>query len=226
MSSLLPHGVDCSAVEYPGHGRRQAESPLVNISDLGAELANRWRPVQRGLYGFFGHCMGGIVAFETCHEIARLGGRQPHVLVVSGQGAPHVEQTYPPFENSSHDPIIDYLRSLNGTPTELFSDADALEPMMRALRADIAACRTYSVGRREPLSIDILLYGGTEDPRTTRENLEAWTELSTGRLSTRLFTGDHFFIKTNPSRVAQALAQDLKMVASRFRLQEGSGGRS
>jgi surfactin synthase thioesterase subunit len=52
----------------------------------------------------------------------------------------------------------------------------------------------------------ITALGGSEDPETTRDELEAWREHTTHFGGVRLFAGHHFYLQSQWVTVADAVA--------------------
>ncbi|WP_163834417.1 thioesterase II family protein [Spartinivicinus ruber] len=88
----LDSSISLCPVLLPGRGTRLNESPIDQIdcliNALFAVLAdNIDKP-----YAFFGHSMGGLVAFELAKKLHQAGLRQPEHLFVSGRQAPHLSR--------------------------------------------------------------------------------------------------------------------------------------
>ena len=66
-----------------------------------------------------------------------------------------------------------------------------------ALRADTALYRKYVYQEGPPLACPIRAYGGADDARITRENLENWAVQTTESFKLEVFPGGHFFLQTH-----------------------------
>lgn len=77
------------------------------------------------------------------------------------------------------------------------------------LRADFAACDTYTYVPEEPLAIPITAYGGLFDAGISREQVEGWRRHTTASFSLRVLPGDHFFINTSQTTLLRLLLEDL-----------------
>jgi medium-chain acyl-[acyl-carrier-protein] hydrolase len=78
------------------------------------------------------------------------------------------------------------------------------------LRADFAVFETYAYSTEPPLDCAISSFGGLQDERVGRGDLEAWRDQTTAAFSLRMFPGDHFFLNATPPFLLQALAQELR----------------
>jgi surfactin synthase thioesterase subunit len=51
--------------------------------------------------------------------------------------------------------------------------------------------------------------GGMEDEDVTRDDLDEWREVTSGRFRLRMFAGGHFFIQEHQATLIAAVAQEL-----------------
>jgi medium-chain acyl-[acyl-carrier-protein] hydrolase len=207
--SLLPPDIALWGLEYPGHGRRIAESPVDRIDRLAAEFATALAGEPRRPYALFGHSMGCLVAFEACHMLMAWGAPLPTLLIVAAHGAPRLPPTEPPVHAAPDREFIAKLRDLDATPSEVLESSELLEFMLPILRADFRACETYVPADRPKLPVRIAAYGGLADADVGPDQLLAWDDETTGDCALRMFPGGHFFPRTAPERVTAMLARDV-----------------
>jgi len=206
---FLPQSVEICAVQLPGRGSRMHEPPFSSISSLIPVLAQVLAQYRDMPMAFFGHSMGGIIAFELARYLRREHDRSVAHLFVSGSRAPQVQFDEPSTFDLPDPEFVEELRALNGTPQEVLEYPELLELMIPLLRADFALCETYQYYPERPLDCPITVLGGLRDRAMTREDLEAWREQTTASFSLRMLPGDHFFIRTAQPLLSQVLAQDL-----------------
>ena len=77
------------------------------------------------------------------------------------------------------------------------------------IRADFAVYESYSYQAGQPLHCPLSVFSGFDDPRTSREGLQAWREHSEGPVAVRYFPGDHSFVTAEEEVVARAVADGL-----------------
>jgi medium-chain acyl-[acyl-carrier-protein] hydrolase len=210
----LPPRTEVLAVQYPGRGSRLDDPPVDRIFALAQAVGQALlqRPALPTV--FFGHSMGGLVAFEVARQLADRAPELPRHLIVSGHAPPHRHTGHVPI---SHLPDAEFLRELDrryaAVPAELLQYPDVLALLLPALRADIAAvehCGESPAGR---LSCPITAFGGSDDPNATELDLGAWRELTHARVDLRVFPGGHFFINTQREPVLAAVSSVLRAVA-------------
>ena len=102
------------------------------------------------------------------------------------------------------------MRRLNGIPGKVLEEAELMQIMLPVLRADFAVYETYAYATEPPLNCPISTFGGLQDQRVSRGDLEAWRNQTNGSFSLRMFPGDHFFWNTTQPLLLQALSRELR----------------
>src|SRR4029077_857524 len=78
------------------------------------------------------------------------------------------------------------VRRLNGIRKEVLEHEELLEIVIPLLRADFALYETYVYSAEPPLNCPISAFGGLQDSKVTRSDLEAWRDQTTGAFSLRM----------------------------------------
>jgi len=146
---------------------------------------------------FFGHSMGGIVAFELTRHLRQNKISQPATLFVSGCAAPHLLNHQTTIQDLPDDEFIEALQELNGMPAELLQQPEAIELFLPSLRADFEMMENYRYVSGGPhLHSRIFAFGGWDDPRVNADQLESWAVHTTSGFRSHYFPGDHFFLNS------------------------------
>jgi medium-chain acyl-[acyl-carrier-protein] hydrolase len=206
----LPADVEVCPVQIPGRGTRLMEPPFTRLSPLIHALAQALTPLLDKPFAFFGHSLGALLSFELARRLRRQYGVQPVRLFISADRAPQIPNRDPPTHNLPEGEFLTELRRLKGTPGELLEDEELMQIMLPVLRADFALYETYAYSTEPPLNCPISAFGGLQDPRVNRGDLEAWRDQTTVSFSLRMFPGDHFFLNTAQPALLQALSQELR----------------
>ena len=82
--------IQVCGVEYPGRGIRLEEEPFMSFRPLIRNLADLLAPHLDEPFAFFGHSMGGLVAFELARTLRARGARLPQHLFISAAAAPEL----------------------------------------------------------------------------------------------------------------------------------------
>jgi medium-chain acyl-[acyl-carrier-protein] hydrolase len=216
---LLPGDIELVSIRLPGREARFREPAFSRMEDLVPELTDNLTPLLDVPYGWFGHSMGALVAFEACREIRRRGLPGPARLLVSGRPAPHlpvrsVSILGLPGQTSVRDAtdaeFAAMLAALNGTPGEVPGGMAAFAPFIPTLRADLSVIESYQYRPEPPLDMAISVFGGEQDPVASLDELDAWNVHSSVSCTVQAFPGGHFYLHQARESFMAALAADLR----------------
>jgi surfactin synthase thioesterase subunit len=200
---LLEPLADFAIVRLPGREELCFEKPLETMSEIVAALATELSERPHRDFFLFGHCTGGLVAYELAQELRRRGQRQPRALVVSSAPPPGTLQA-PFLHDAPDEELKKYIVSFSGgdpddIPEELW---ELLAPAIRAdLRA--AALATYCA---EPLDVPLRAFHGTEDVLLSSRAAWAWARYTRSAFGVTEFAASHFLIDTCGAALARELA--------------------
>ncbi|MEW6237227.1 MAG: thioesterase domain-containing protein [Candidatus Omnitrophota bacterium] len=204
-----PREMQICPVQLPGREYRIMETPFSNLPDLIPVLAQALRPYFDRPFAIFGHSLGALIAFELVRELRRAGEREPLRLFVSARRAPHIPPRKSPIHNLPHDEFMKELRRFKGTPDEVLNNAELMELVLPALRADFRMHETYTYKHELPLTMPINIFGGLDDAEVRREELEGWSVQTSASTELKLFPGDHFFLHREQKALIEAIAHNL-----------------
>jgi len=206
----LPADVEVCPVQLPGRGTRLMEPPFTRLSPLIHALAQALSPLLDKPFAFFGHSLGALLSFELARQLRRQYGVQPARLFISADRAPQIANRDPLTHSLPEGEFLLELRRLKGTPRELLEDQEVMQIMLPILRADFAVYETYGYATEPALNCPISAFGGLQDQRVSRGDLEAWRDQTSDSFSLRMFPGDHFFLHSTQPVLLRVLCQELR----------------
>jgi surfactin synthase thioesterase subunit len=210
-AKLLPADIELLAVQLPGREARLAEPCLTDYQEAVEQTYAVLRPLLDRPYAFFGHSMGGMLAYGVTRRAAEHGDRLPSRLLVSGCPGPGSASRRPGREGWSDAELIEDLREMGGTPEEVLSQPDLLELILPTLRADFALCAGYHAAPPvgPALDVPVSVLAGVDDT-ITEADLERWMAVTRAGSSLRMFPGGHFFLTgESQDQVLAAVTADL-----------------
>jgi medium-chain acyl-[acyl-carrier-protein] hydrolase len=209
-STELPESMETRIAHYPGRGSRHKEPPIKQISLLVERLSEIIQPLLDKPFVFFGHSLGGLVAFELARQLSQRNLPQPQILFISACGAPHIPDPQPAIHALPDAEFLKSLQQLKGVPSELSQQPDVMQLLLPILRADFQAIESYIYAPGEsPLNCPIVAFGGLNDPRVSRERLEGWYLHTKSGFKSQYFPGDHFFVNTAREAVIACITAEL-----------------
>ena len=211
----LASSVEVLGVQYPGRGPRLRETPVDRVPVMANAVADALSHLPALPTVFFGHSLGGAVAFEVVRCLAEAGAPLPQQLFVSSRSAPDLPSSCPPI---SHLPDADFLQEIGrlyaAVPPQLLDYPDVLELLVPALRADMAAIEHYRGSCVGAVACPITAFGGSDDATTAREQLEAWRRLTMGSFRLRMFPGGHFYLDSQRQALLDDISASLAMIVA------------
>jgi len=204
----LPDTVEVLPIQLPGRGTRIKEAALTRLAPMVQALSQSLRPEMELPFAFFGHSMGGLIAFELARQLRREGGPLPVHLFISAKCCPQQVDDLHTSEISD-DELIEMLRRYEGTHKEVLENAELMLLLLPVIRADMDLCHTYICDPEPPLPCPITAFGGLQDHKSGRACLEGWQNYTTGRFTLRMFPAGHFFLRSWEKPILDAIFRDL-----------------
>jgi surfactin synthase thioesterase subunit len=204
--------VETIITQLPGRESRFREEPYSRLEVLTSHLANAVIPYladgQR--FAFFGNSLGGLIAFETLHEIRSRTGLDAAHLFVSACGAPHIPSALPQMGHlADSELVLEVTKRYGGIPAAVLEDEEFLAAMLPTLRADIRMLEGYDRTAVDPLTCPITAFGGVRDRTVPLAQIEAWKELTSSSFNQFLLDEDHLYLQsareTLTSRIRETL---------------------
>lgn len=206
---LLPPHIDTYAVQLPGRETRFTDPRLTRFTDAVEAIADALRPSFDRPFAFFGHSLGGSLAFETARHLRRLNAPVPMHLFVSGCSAPQIKERKEEYSKLSNNEFLQVVQKYGGIPNEVLQHTELLELMLPVLRADFSLFESYHYVEEAALDFPITAFGGLEDGETPQENLAAWKTQTVKAFRLRMFQGGHFYLQAAQSQLLDEIARDL-----------------
>ena len=199
-------------VELAGRGKRIYD-PLYNSIEEAIEDCYNiiFGELDKGPYAFFGHSMGGIIAYELAYKIRDNKLPEPVHIFFSGRGAPNVpdEDEEELYYNLPDEEFKEKIIELGGTPKEFFDHPELMEMLLPMLRCDFKIAETYEHdGEIKPLDYDITVFIGKEEDVSAAQ-IHGWREHTKELCTVHYFEGEHFFLNEKRERVVSIINNTL-----------------
>ncbi|QKW05283.1 thioesterase [Streptomyces sp. NA04227] len=205
-------GLTVCPVELPGRGRRRAEEPLNLMRPLVRRLADDLAADLDRPFAFFGHSLGGLIAFELARELRDRGAPVPEQLFLSAIAPPQTDRGPAHTHTADDAQIKERLRALGGTPPELLADARMMALVLPVVRADHSVLERYEYRELPPLDMPFTLIAATDDPVAPPAELGGWRRHSARGTRQRLFSGGHFFLDRSAAEVMRTVEHSLGLL--------------
>ena len=157
---------------------------------------------------FFGHSLGGIIAFELSRKIEDsftlkaliVSAVKNPILLTKINQDPNTE-----FHHTQEDGALSsYLKSIGGLPNGL--DKEMLQLSLSFIRDDYKVFETYNINDFSKVACPLFVIGGISDPSVSPETLNAWLNFSHNEMFSDidnlpiLLEGSHFYLNEAASK--------------------------
>ncbi|WP_426105161.1 thioesterase II family protein [Massilia sp. TSP1-1-2] len=211
--ALLPPDVEVCAIQLPGRGIRFSETPCTSMPALLDQLSAAMAGQPPLPCVFFGHSLGGLIAFELArHRMAR-ALPLPLRVIVSGAEAPRHRAPPKNLHAMPDAQLIAALREYKGTPEEVLDNRELMALLAPSIRADFALVEQYVYQDGKPLSMPLTVFAGKRDDHIVPENVQYWQKETSAAFRVQWFEGDHFFINSEREAVLACVKAELEDLA-------------
>jgi medium-chain acyl-[acyl-carrier-protein] hydrolase len=198
--------MECVCVQYPARGHRLREQPLTRIEDLAREAEEGLSAVPQRPFAFYGHSLGGIVAFELARRLRRAGNYDLLHLFIGAARPPHLESPFPPIHGLPREAFIQTVQArYGGIPQIIYQEPELLEMFLPGLVADFTAFETYRFQPDAPLDVPITAFGGEKDTVVTPDSLKEWALHTDAGFDMNVLPGGHFFPPSSATELVRLL---------------------
>jgi acyl transferase domain-containing protein/surfactin synthase thioesterase subunit/NADPH:quinone reductase-like Zn-dependent oxidoreductase/NAD(P)-dependent dehydrogenase (short-subunit alcohol dehydrogenase family) len=176
------------------------------------EIVERLRPrLEAGPPAlFYGHCLGGIVAYELALRLQREGAPLPDHLIVAGAVGPHL-YVAPDAYRLPTPKLVELLRVLRFPGSEsLRDDGKASEDTLERVRADLEAMARYDYRSGSLLDVPITAISLRHDLWSYPRRADSW-QLHTARECRVVeWSGDHYHAMRSPEALTELMREIAK----------------
>jgi surfactin synthase thioesterase subunit len=191
-----------TAVQLPGRENRFGEPPYTSVEQAVRDLEPEIETFVGGASEIliFGHSLGAVLAYELALRLKRSSAAASCRLLVSGSASP----TRPRARQASGLSDMEFLaqvRSFAGYSHPSLEDPEMRELLLPLLRADVEMHESYAASSEARLDMPVTCVRGRDDELVSRQEAEAWQEVTSVPLEMAEMDGGHMYIVDNPDQL-------------------------
>jgi medium-chain acyl-[acyl-carrier-protein] hydrolase len=205
---MMPPAIELLPVELPGRGARTQEQLYTRLDSLIEALGPALLPEMELPFAFFGHSMGGLIAFELARWLKNENRPLPAHLFISAKSCPDHQDEIPTAPLSDAQ-LITILKDYDGTSADVLENAELMELLAPIIRADMELCDSWVSTPGLTLECPITVFGGLNDRARPRQVLEGWKKYTTNSFRLNMFPGGHFFIQKWGRAMTEVIVRQL-----------------
>jgi acyl transferase domain-containing protein/surfactin synthase thioesterase subunit/acyl carrier protein/NADP-dependent 3-hydroxy acid dehydrogenase YdfG len=216
-SEKFDEHVEMISVELPGRGRRMNEKPYDDLKILIRDLAEAIVPYMDVPSVFFGHSMGGLIAFELTRALRKRHHKLPFKLFVSS--TPGLT-TYTKGEidpSLTDDELIQRFPYLNKTTIK---DDELHQLLLSLLRTDLKLINSYEYLKEEVLDIPLVVVHGRDDERVRTDQAERWCDETWNSCMVICRPGGHRYIEQDGEFLTALIQKEIAINNTETKIQK------
>ena len=140
----LEQGMELIRIDYPGTQQNSCKKlRAISIQELAKKLLPRIVEEMDRPFIFFGHSMGGVVAYEVSRIMYERGLPQPGGIIISSVPPPNYPQQHTTLSNLNDEDFVTQAYGNGWFPKEALHNKELTSIMLPKLRHDIAMYEHY-----------------------------------------------------------------------------------
>lgn len=213
-------GIEVHAVQYPGREDRLTDPFIDRMDALVEAIVTELAATRLGRFAFFGHSMGGAVAYEVTVRLRALGLPEPTHLFVSGRQPPEHHRGGT-LHTKDDQALVDELVRLRPANAELMAEPDLASIVLPVVRNDYRLIETYQPTDAPPLTCPITALVGEHDTELTVHEAADWAGRTRGKARLHTFPGDHFYLVDHRAAVIDTVVDAVRSTDAQDRVRQG-----
>ncbi|XP_070560650.1 mycocerosic acid synthase-like isoform X1 [Ptychodera flava] len=215
-------GVQTIVIQLPGWEGREKEKPFSQLRDIVSLVAEELKQILiPGRFSFYGHSMGGLIAFEVTHYLVEKYDICPVHLFVGGCFAPSLPYPYPNDFNVPNsvlrttanvpNTLKEYGAEFKFLEKSVLNNKAVMARILPSIEAGLAIYKTYQRRQAMPLPCPLTVFAGKKDEYVKPNMVDGWKSEITSRHQFKkvLVPGRHLFLATCPEMLVQEILDSL-----------------
>lgn len=212
-NKALP-GVHVLATRLPGRESRIGEPAYPAMDALIDTLTKQIAPRLDRPFVFYGHSLGGLIAFELTHRLRELGLRQPERLLIGATRSPDRKSPHPELHALADADLVKGLGRYGNMSQSIVDSPELMAMLLPMLRADFSLVETYAYRERQPLDRPIVVYHGNDDRMVDPADMDGWRTKSSADVRLHTIDAGHLFHMTHEAELLTKISAELQRPAS------------
>jgi len=205
----LDKDISVVTVHLKGRMERMGEEAINDMSLLVDELYENIQGFLDEPFAFFGHSLGGLVAFALLQRIEQKTDKRAECIIVSASKAPHI-YAQNKILNYSDEALTQKIKEYGNTPDYVLESKELMEMILPTLRADYQVLDSYDSCEEESLASKAVIFNCEDDVK--KEVSLQWQGCFKTKCSYISFEEGHFFINAQRDKIISEVSRVLKKV--------------
>jgi medium-chain acyl-[acyl-carrier-protein] hydrolase len=210
----LKPGIEVWAAQPRGRGTRLYEPPHRSVKEMAEDYLEAIRAHLDLPFAFYGHSLGGLLAFELTLQLEAAGLAQPRRLFIGACLPPGLGLLHSRISHLPDDGFVAAVRErYAGIPEAVLREPELMQLFLPGLKADFAAHESFDRSRIAQVHCPVTALAGDGDPVIEPVKMREWGRHTAASFDHCIIPGDHFFLSASRdavlSRVREKMGSDL-----------------
>lgn len=206
-AAKLPNNIELISVQLPGRWNRMQEKAFLQMSELtpilGAEFKKQLAENPQQRFAFYGHSLGGLVAYELTRYLMEQHLQLPLHLFISSKRALQITGHNLPIYHLSDPEFETIVTELYGAlPATVAEDLDMKAMFLAITKKDMELLDTHEHILEPIINVPMTILNGSDDHVITMDTITDWKHLTSSTCEILEFPGAHFFLRSPESEEA------------------------
>lgn len=207
---LKSAGIDVWSAQPRGRGMRFNEPLHRSVKEMAEDYMEVIRRRQDLPFAFYGHSLGGLLAFELSLQLEAEGLVPPTHLIMGATAPPVLGLIHPRIAHLPDDGFMVAVRErYSGIPDAVLREPELLELFLPGLRADFTAHENFDRSPVRQVHCPITALAGSDDPMIDAPRMREWGRHTTAEFDLRVIAGDHFFLAASRDSVLSTVREKM-----------------
>lgn len=193
------------AVQYPGRTGQHDVPDIASVPALADDICKMLTPANApdARIAFFGHSMGGLVAFEVARKFEEMG-KSIAALFISASPAPG-HGGYQHLHQSSDEDLLKMVTEMTGASAQFLGERFGAT-ILRTLR-NYGAITEYKCPPGTTVSCPIYAYAAADDNIINYDSVAAWAAFTASEFAVSVVAGGHFYVTEDARELVENIEQ-------------------
>ncbi|MEJ6474885.1 thioesterase II family protein [Pseudoalteromonas piscicida] len=200
----LPDHWQLHGIDLPGRGTKAGMQSLRDWDEALSHLSSntQLQPRSERLCVFFGHSLGGMVAYKLADHLRKHALATPDLVCLSACRAPCIPSVTQYAKLSDSD-LLSTLYQLDMLPKHRLSQE--VEAVVAGMFKDDFTLAEQSVSTDITLTMPVELILATQDHLVNPESYDAWSAYCENHFQHHHVGGDHMYLQQHPTLACEVL---------------------
>ena len=186
----IDKNIELISIQLAGRANLYTEELITNLDRLIDILYKEIEPYLDRPFAFFGHSMGGVIAYALTAHIEKVSQKKAEFIIISATKPPSYYCDMEDYLLLDKD-LKEKLKKNGATPNEILDSKELMDIILPIYRADCKLLATNKIAKKK-IETKAFLFNSEED--VEKKIMMEWQEYFIEEIKYIKFDGGHFFI--------------------------------